>query len=1026
MSQTTAYVKESTLFQSSPVSTPTPATADTSPTTGQLEAHTTSLSGVLSTQATQDTETSQGTVFTQEATTLRNTSISTETALPPETSHTSALTEPSTVSPRSPVSTHSSQNTDSLQTTVFTEEATTSSGSSQTALPPETSFTAAPTEASTAYQSHPTSTAGIPQSTVFTQESTASPTSTVFTETAGIPETSYISAVTEEPTASPHIPTSTQTTQDAETSTTLLTHGPTLFPSPSVGRETPVPTETSHTSPVSEASTTHYWTLTSTQATQPTETSEVRSTHAPTTFPSHAVSTETALPLHTSPTTGHTEAHTTSLSGLVSTQAPPVTRSSQGTGFTQEWTTLQSTTISTETAVPPETTYTTSQPEESSTSTNHPISTQDTQGTDNTPGVFPQDSTTFAASSVSPETAVPTQSSHTTHQPQASTTYPSSPISTQATQAPDMSQTTAYVKESTLFQSSPVSTPTPATADTSPTTGQLGAHTTSLSGVLSTQATQQSETSKSVSNPPLTAFSSSGTSVSTRRPFLSSASTVYFDQSPVVRLPSELPSTTLVTEGLSSSPSSSRSPWLPAPSATRPRPVSPSSYPSLPSNPTSTHSPTSTHRPETTVPGSEPLTSQHHLSSLPVHDSSPSQTGPPSSSPPSSAHLPSPYSTVPVFSGVSSARPPFPRTPPASVTTPHSSLPPQDCHNGKWNGHQCECKSGYTGQLCDSILYSFPVEIPNVVNATVSMIVKVTNRNFTSDMKNKSSEAYKNFQNLFLSQMDKVYEGDDLPQYKEVIIRELLNGSIVVESDVILEASYTPEYQTLFRNLTKIVRNKIMNETRAYETDTSLCQNAKLCYNTNFTTVDMETIKFSFSPAELCNQKAAEDFGQYFYPEVVEGRLTCVNNCTQGAKSQLNCNLGRCQLLRSGPHCVCPNTDTHWYWGETCQSRASKRLVYGLAGTVLAVLLVLVVLAVFLGRSQRRQHRAKYNPSQAWQRETLPGTFKSTGVWEGQNLKEDKLGLEKGRSHFQPNLQHVHPDAELSFQSPKVVKSAAP
>lgn len=57
-------------------------------------------------------------------------------------------------------------------------------------------------------------------------------------------------------------------------------------------------------------------------------------------------------------------------------------------------------------------------------------------------------------------------------------------------------------------------------------------------------------------------------------------------------------------------------------------------------------------------------------------------------------------------------------------------------------------------------------------------------------------------------------------------------------------------------------------------------------------------------PIELCNQKAAEDFGQYFYPEVVEGRLTCVNNCTQGAKSQLNCNLGRCQLLRSGPHCV--------------------------------------------------------------------------------------------------------------------------
>lgn len=49
-----------------------------------------------------------------------------------------------------------------------------------------------------------------------------------------------------------------------------------------------------------------------------------------------------------------------------------------------------------------------------------------------------------------------------------------------------------------------------------------------------------------------------------------------------------------------------------------------------------------------------------------------------------------------------------------------------------------------------------PTEIPNVINATVTMIVKVTHRNFTSDLKNTSSEAYKNFQNLFLSQVGAV------------------------------------------------------------------------------------------------------------------------------------------------------------------------------------------------------------------------------------------------------------------------------
>lgn len=57
-------------------------------------------------------------------------------------------------------------------------------------------------------------------------------------------------------------------------------------------------------------------------------------------------------------------------------------------------------------------------------------------------------------------------------------------------------------------------------------------------------------------------------------------------------------------------------------------------------------------------------------------------------------------------------------------------------------------------------------------------------------------------------------------------------------------------------------------------------------------------------PVEYCSQMAAKDFGQYFYPEDLDGTLTCVNNCTQGTKSQLNCGLGYCQLLHSGPQCV--------------------------------------------------------------------------------------------------------------------------
>lgn len=52
-----------------------------------------------------------------------------------------------------------------------------------------------------------------------------------------------------------------------------------------------------------------------------------------------------------------------------------------------------------------------------------------------------------------------------------------------------------------------------------------------------------------------------------------------------------------------------------------------------------------------------------------------------------------------------------------------------------------------------------PTDIPNVVNATVSMTVKVTNRNFSDDLKNTSSQAYKDFIKLFLSQVGAVTLG---------------------------------------------------------------------------------------------------------------------------------------------------------------------------------------------------------------------------------------------------------------------------
>ncbi|XP_012495091.1 PREDICTED: mucin-12-like, partial [Propithecus coquereli] len=345
-----------------------------------------------------------------------------------------------------------------------------------------------------------------------------------------------------------------------------------------------------------------------------------------------------------------------------------------------------------------------------------------------------------------------------------------------------------------------------------------------------------------------------------------------------------------------------------------------------------------------------------------------------------------------------------------------------NCQDGTtWNGEECVCPQGYFGYQCLTPLESFLIEVPGKINATLGVIVKVLYRIFTEDLNNTASEAYSNFVELFKKEMDNIYSGDDLPEYKGVIVRELSNGSIVVKYDVVLEANYTAQYRELFANLVDIATAKIVTATKTIPDAIDLCQESILCYSENDTSVD-KAVQLGFDFQEQCTQNAAEEFAQFYYVDVLNGELACVTNCTSGTQSQLDCHGGACQLQRSGPRCLCPKSNTHWYWGETCEFSTSKSLVYGVVGAVVAVLLVaVVVLIVFLGLSQRKLHRQKYDASPDWKREDVAGTFQNTDIWEEDNLKEDRYSLENTYRHFQPSLGTIDPATELHINRPKVV-----
>ncbi|XP_074246618.1 mucin-12-like [Saimiri boliviensis] len=81
---------------------------------------------------------------------------------------------------------------------------------------------------------------------------------------------------------------------------------------------------------------------------------------------------------------------------------------------------------------------------------------------------------------------------------------------------------------------------------------------------------------------------------------------------------------------------------------------------------------------------------------------------------------------------------------------------------------------------------------------------------------------------------------------------------------------------------------------------------------------------------EQCTRKAAKEYAQLYYVDVLDGKLACVTKCTTGTKLQVNCNQGRCQLQHGGPCCL-----------------------------------------------------RGYDVFQAWQKEGNPGNCQKTAAWEG-------------------------------------------
>ncbi|KAM8972527.1 uncharacterized protein RCH25_018256 [Pelodytes ibericus] len=327
-----------------------------------------------------------------------------------------------------------------------------------------------------------------------------------------------------------------------------------------------------------------------------------------------------------------------------------------------------------------------------------------------------------------------------------------------------------------------------------------------------------------------------------------------------------------------------------------------------------------------------------------------------------------PPDTTPTTTSTSTATTIATTAPITSLTTTRDpgkpTLAPVTCQNGgTYDATKCICFEDFYGPLCEFIIDRVPIAGKFVVETKVEVVVKIVNIEFSQELADNTTDTYKDFVLNFISEMNVFYKG--IPSFQEVKVTSIKKGSIVVDHDVITKAVYKEDesigaqYEKIYENVNQILDGlKENNCTVGKE---------KLCLDPEAT----QTVKIPPpTEEELCKAAIRPGFEQYFAPVVTRDGLVCASSCDPISKSYYKCNLGSCQIQnQTGPHCLCPDTDSYLYTGSRCQGRVLKAGLYGGVGAAIAVLLIIIATVVFLMiRVKKRKERDAFNtdPDDSW------------------------------------------------------------
>ncbi|NXS72614.1 MUC3B protein, partial [Pandion haliaetus] len=167
---------------------------------------------------------------------------------------------------------------------------------------------------------------------------------------------------------------------------------------------------------------------------------------------------------------------------------------------------------------------------------------------------------------------------------------------------------------------------------------------------------------------------------------------------------------------------------------------------------------------------------------------------------------------------------------------------------------------------------------------SVTMMAHVTNRDFSEDMGDNSSTAYRSFVAEFSRTMDWIYR--NISSYRGTRVLSLTRGSVVVNYKVLLHPLAGDKPTTSLDHQAQ----------ELLEAANSAAQPQNCSHSADGTPHGVGggqgSPNWCFSSPELCRKYTPANFSQYYYPYRMQNSLLCVTNCTLNIPGSINCNSG--------------------------------------------------------------------------------------------------------------------------------------